>query len=639
MRFLIALVLLSSCAQLAGASTAYYTTGSETINTLNTSTQVQTRVQNAPTGTGLFLSPDEQSFYVLGSAAVTAIDRKTNRRIETYVPAHEPFGNVLAITPDQTRLFIGTCSNVYGANCLNGWVEVFDTATGAELAEIPFGNDQVGGIAVGSNGNAVFVGHYTYPYCPFCGTQPTYALSNALTAIEVSSLTISYNISLPSGAGAVVLSPNGQTAYVAIGLVEENVAIAVVDLTSRSVTAHIPGVYAVDLSLSRDGSTLAAVGIDYYYPAWTTNVTFIGTAKLVVLGTVQMTPAQGIFENHVVISADGSTAYVSGQGGSVYTFTSRPVALTGTLPMSNVSGVALAFNGDALYTLNLDVLGVLAEGATTPSLVFDTDALSWIALSPDGATVYVAGALGIWVGDAATGTQKAIFDPADGTQSIVASPDGTTLYVTGYTLVGEHDLLVMNAETGEVETEVSLPASIYSGLYSLAITPNGSTVYINTPGETASAFDTASRKIVATIPVSPGLAVAVSPNGDLACIPSTQVNSLFVSTATNTVVGTAPVVGQAVVFSADGSKVYVAGASNISIIDTATFGVTGTLNAYASPGETLAVTPDGKYLYAIGGGEGLPYETYPTGSIVDLQTSEIVPLPSGSETGGAIAIH
>jgi YVTN family beta-propeller protein len=70
-----------------------------------------------------------------------------------------------------------------------------------------------------------------------------------------------------------------------------------------------------------------------------------------------------------------------------------------------------------------------------------------------------------------------------------------------------------------------------------------------------------------------------------------------IDTATNTVVGTIPVgASGGVAVTSDGSKVYVGGDNTVSVIDTATNTVVGTIGVGASP-IGVAVTPDGSKVY------------------------------------------
>jgi YVTN family beta-propeller protein len=106
----------------------------------------------------------------------------------------------------------------------------------------------------------------------------------------------------------------------------------------------------------------------------------------------------------------------------------------------------------------------------------------------------------------------------------------------------------------------------------VAVTPDGSNVYVANQLGTVSVIGTATNTVVATIPIgNNAIGVAITPDGTKVYVASFGPNTVSViATATNTVVATIPVgtapVGVAV--TPDGSKVYVTNRddNNVSVI-------------------------------------------------------------------------
>jgi YVTN family beta-propeller protein len=169
-------------------------------------------------------------------------------------------------------------------------------------------------------------------------------------------------------------------------------------------------------------------------------------------------------------------------------------------------------------------------------------------------------------------------------------------------------------------------ATIPVGAWGVAVTPDGSTVYVgNRFFNTVSVIDTASNTVTATIPV--GLTpegMAVTPDGSEVYVAITAFLSdgyvAVIDTATNTVIAT---IGPGdffggVAVSPDGSTVYVSNffpSATVSVIDTASNTVTATIGVGAGP-EGVAVTPDGSKVYVANRSN--------TVSVIDTATNTVI---------------
>ena len=135
-----------------------------------------------------------------------------------------------------------------------------------------------------------------------------------------------------------------------------------------------------------------------------------------------------------------------------------------------------------------------------------------LTVSPDGATVYVAGDLArgahndylVIAYNAATGAQRWVITPlAYGSiaqyQGVAVSPDSKTVYVTGRldffggNSAKSYDTIALSAATGTTvwNTNTKFPPHVGHTLTSIAVSPDGSTVFIAGSSGTV-AYDAAS---------------------------------------------------------------------------------------------------------------------------------------------------
>jgi WD40 repeat protein len=134
-----------------------------------------------------------------------------------------------------------------------------------------------------------------------------------------------------------------------------------------------------------------------------------------------------------------------------------------------------------------------------------------ITVSPDGATVYVAGDLArgakndylVIAYNAATGAQRWVATPLTFAsiaqyRAVAVSPDSRTVYITGtQDFVGSaafrsYDTIALNAATGGTvwDTQTKFPKRVPHTLTSIAVSPDGATVFIGGSSGTV-AYDAA----------------------------------------------------------------------------------------------------------------------------------------------------
>lgn len=238
--------------------------------------------------------------------------------------------------------------------------------------------------------------------------------------------------------------------------------------------------------------------------------------------------------------------------------------------------------------------------------------------APDGKHVYTAGQSlsngegQVFVIDTSNNTVVNQI-PVSGisTISLVAlaiTPDGKTLFVTT-----PGNVVVIDTTTNSVTTRINVPGGEFSA-YRMAVAPNGSRLYVTITSFSPViadmvVIDTATLATVATVS---GLGfpsgLAISPDGAFVYTLSSEPNEVFViSTASNTVVkGPIPVDISsgpfAAAFTPDGSFLYLAIPENtVAVMDTASNTITKQIPVGSDP-EAVAATPDGASVYVVNNG-------------------------------------
>jgi outer membrane protein assembly factor BamB len=277
-----------------------------------------------------------------------------------------------------------------------------------------------------------------------------------------------------------------------------------------------------------------------------------------------------------------------------------------------------------------------------------------VTVSPDGATVYVAGDLArggfndylVIAYDAATGAQLWLTTPLTDSSiaqfhAVAVSPDSKTVYITGRRdFFGGHAsksyvTLALNAATGATvwNTSTTFPPHVFHTITAIAVSPDGSTVFVSGSSGTV-AYDAASGtqlwldaykqtydRFQNSLTVSPDSAtVYVTGGSNAPGSSSPHYWTAALSAATGTQQWQATYRGPdsgagttAIALSPDGSAVYVTGSAKQAsgLNEYATIGYdaatghqlwlanysTANVNDNAS---SLALSPDGSTVYVTG---------------------------------------
>ena len=202
---------------------------------------------------------------------------------------------------------------------------------------------------------------------------------------------------------------------------------------------------------------------------------------------------------------------------------------------------------------------------------------------------------------------------------VAVTPDGTRVYVTND---GSDTVSVISTATNTV---IGLPIAVGDGPQGVAVTPDGLRVYVaNFNSNNVSVIDTATNTVIATVAVGTNPhGVAVTPDGTRVYVVNLNSSNVSViSTTTNTVTATvtagANPIGVAV--TPDGTRVYVTnfifGSGTVSVLSTATNTVTATVTVGSSP-FGVAVTPDGTRVYVANAGGS-------NASVIDTATNTVI---------------
>jgi YVTN family beta-propeller protein len=279
----------------------------------------------------------------------------------------------------------------------------------------------------------------------------------------------------------------------------------------------------------------------------------------------------------LAVAPDGAHVYAASDGSlTVIDTAANAVAATLRTP-PNATGIAVAPDGSLVYVASLfsTDLTVLRTATNTlaPPIPLFLERLrggfSWLALTPDGATAYVANqvnkALAVIALPSGRGTAlMPDIAPAD----VAIAPGGATLYLAGCKPI---------CTPGFVQT-FDIPSQRFTGEvaidgrpYRVAVAPDGARVYTaNLSGPSVSVIDTASRRVVATVPVPvQPTGLAVSPDSATVWVASQTGGTLSaLDAATNRVRAGLPIPGaRDVACTRDGRRVYVSAEERVIALD------------------------------------------------------------------------
>jgi YVTN family beta-propeller protein/autotransporter-associated beta strand protein len=298
----------------------------------------------------------------------------------------------------------------------------------------------------------------------------------------------------------------------------------------------------------------------------------------------------------------------------------------GGVGVSGDESVAYVVYGNSLSVINTANNTVIA---TISGVTGDGPAGTNLVVSPDGKTAYISVANGLDVISTATNTVTSTIPLGSGAFpfGVAVSPDGSTVYVAEG---GKNNVAVINTTTNAVAT-----IAVGDRPTSVAVSPDGKTIYVtNANSSTVSVINTATNAVTATIPTPASgnsLSIIVSPDGKTVYVMGGSGTISVVNAATDTVTSTIATGGSRVAISPDGTTLYSAGNDYLASIDIATSTVTpitGNFFAVAYPG----ICSNGNALLA----SGLTFKANSSGALACTLASGPTGSPGPIFTGGTM---
>lgn len=252
-----------------------------------------------------------------------AIASDRDRSIPAIIPAESDRSPIaLSLSADGTKLVT--------ANQTSNSVALVDLAAGRVLDEIVTG-EKPAGIAITRDGTIAVVTHW-------------YGYDLAMIRIEADRMKIAGRVKIGAEPRGVVLSPDGKTAYAAVGAANEVVRI---DLPTLATTGRlIVGREPRGIAISADGATILVGN------SRSRNVSLINTSDFQVTRTI---PIDGDNLRQAAIDKEGKFAYIAGMKNRGFATVSNHIDL-GWVLGQRLTRVSLV-DDSPFDTLSLDPRG------------------------------------------------------------------------------------------------------------------------------------------------------------------------------------------------------------------------------------------------------------------------------------------
>jgi YVTN family beta-propeller protein len=329
---------------------------------------------------------------------------------------------------------------------------------------------------------------------------------------------------------AGVLLIGRPTATPAAQPAQGGVATAVASIDTPVVTATIPvGEKPQAVVLSPDGRTA------YVTNSGANSISLIDTSAG---GTIATIPIPGGPPQFASITPDGAHLYVSVFGGdadmdetvnSVDVVDTASRAVTATIPVGkHPYASAVTPDGKRVFVPNHDSTNISVID-TASNKVTGTIAVKpnphFVTFTKDGSKAFVANHESnvVSVLDTASDKVAAVIPVGRSPHSLSVSPDQKSVYVVNF---DQNSVSVIDVATNAVTATVAVGAHPQSVVFA----PDGRHAYVANNGDhTMSVIDTASRKVVSTIHVGQSpTTIAVAPDGRSAYVTNFDSNTVSV---------------------------------------------------------------------------------------------------------------
>jgi len=419
-------------------------------------------------------------------------------------------------------------------------------------------------------------------------TSPNSGFSGSVVLQQTGGTVISTILYVRSTASAPAGIASGYVSISSVGWLQQGLGVPITETINTAPTINpvsnqtvTSGQSTTAVSFSGTGNAFTwtndtpAIGLPTSGAGDIASFTAINTSNAPLVATVTATPVNGGF------------AYLTRSDGTVAVFSTTSNEVVSSVTAGDMpAGVILSADGSKAYIANTGSSTVSVINTTTNKVTRTIQVSGGspigMAASKNGKWLYVADQTGgqVSVINLATGTETQAIPAGSNAYGVALSPDDSKLYATNFT-GGLGSVLVINtatnAVTASVNTELS-PAGV-------VVSPDGTRVYTaNQISGSVSVINATTNTFVTSINVGKGATgISISPDGSKLYVSNSGEGTVSViNTATNTEVlkigvGSNPV---GISVNADGSLVYVAnaGSQTVSIIDATTNTVVNTVS-------------------------------------------------------------
>jgi YVTN family beta-propeller protein len=292
---------------------------------------------------------------------------------------------------------------------------------------------------------------------------------NTVTVIDAASNTITATITVDNNPEEIAITPDGMRAYVTCGSFGTSSSVPVIDTATNTVITTIPmpfGSFARGIAITPNGKTA-------YVSNFAANmVSRIDTATNTVTGTIPV----GNNPVGVAISPDGTRAYVANDNSSSVSVIDTTISLViGTVPVGDQPhNLLVTPDGKHVYVAddtfpqgNVSVIDTATNQVTT---IATPEGTNWVAVTPDGATVYATNFTSVSVIDTATNTITATIPGGLEDSGVAFSSGGLHAYVASTSEGGspQNAVLVIDTTAKAVSATILFPPG--SGPFGVAVT-------------------------------------------------------------------------------------------------------------------------------------------------------------------------
>lgn len=295
--------------------------------------------------------------------------------------------------------------------------------------------------------------------------------ASTVSVIDVASRRVTGRIPVGAEPNGVAVSPDRNWVFVANFAAS---TVSMIDTATRTVIATIPvGAGPVGLAVTPNGAEV------YAADKTASTVTVIDVSTRAVSHTIPLQSGSG--PNGVAITPDGAFVYVTtSRAAATSIIATATHQVTKTLDLAAIRIVmdptrpkayAASFNLDRVTILDTQTQAIeeqIQVGMRPTGL----------AVTPDGALLYIAGESGLRPLDLATGALLPRVEGIEpqGSRAVAVTTDGISAYVTG---LDDASVSVVDVATGQFVEAICVD----NGPFALAIVPapTGATVWITAP--------------------------------------------------------------------------------------------------------------------------------------------------------------